>query len=138
MVSLIPEGWAAVTDDSGRRRLDDPHDFVRFEIARAYMCGIPVLAAQLDGAHMPSHKDLPPDIAELSFKQGMLLRMESFDEDADKIALKLKELDGVAAWPGVFLCSMAGGCCRDAGRRIGGEVSPFPSANRPGIACGPG
>ena len=92
MVSLIPEGWADAKDASGRRRLDDPHDFVRFEIARAYMCGIPVLAAQLNGADMPSHRELPPDIAELSFKQGMLLRMEFFDEDTDKIALKLKEL----------------------------------------------
>ncbi len=97
MVSLISGGWADVEDGRGNRRLDNPDDFVRFEIARAYQLGIPVLAAQLNGAAMPSHKDLPPDIAQLSFKQGMLLRIESFDKDADEIAAKLKELMAAAA-----------------------------------------
>ncbi len=97
MVSLISEGWADVKDRNGHRRLDNPDDFVRFEIARAYQLGIPVLAAQLNGAPMPSHKGLPPDIAQMSFKQGMLLRIESFDRDADEIAAKLKELMAHAA-----------------------------------------
>jgi hypothetical protein len=98
MVSLIPKGWADVRDESGARRLDNPHDFVRFEIARAFARKIPVLPLRLNGSHMPAHTDLPPNIAELGFMQGMLLRTESFDDDADKIAGKLKEL--VARRPG--------------------------------------
>src|SRR5215475_2020491 len=59
MVSLVGQGWAEVTDEKGARRLDSPNDFVRFEIARAFMRKIPVLPLRLDGAELPDTADLP-------------------------------------------------------------------------------
>ena len=90
MVSLIPKGWAAIADENGARRLDNQDDFVRFEIARAFTQEIPFLPARLDGADMPTVAELPPNLALLPFKQAMLLRNESFDADADRIAARLK------------------------------------------------
>ena len=92
MVSLIPKGWAAVADETGARRLDNPDDFVRFEIARAFSRRIPLVPLLLDGASMPGVAELPLNLVQLSFQQGMLLRGESFDDDGDKIARRLKEL----------------------------------------------
>ena len=92
MVSLIPRGWAEITDENGGRRLDNPDDFVRFEIARAFTQAIPLLPLRLDGAAMPTVAELPPNLALLPFQQAMLLRSESFDDDADKIAARLKKL----------------------------------------------
>ena len=41
---------------------------------------------------MPGVADLPLNLVQLSFLQAMPLRSETFDDDADKIALRLKEL----------------------------------------------
>jgi hypothetical protein len=47
LVPLIGQQWATLTDEEGRRKLDNPDDFVRFEIQAALERGvrvIPVLA----------------------------------------------------------------------------------------------
>ena len=92
MVSLIPKGWADLRDERGQRRLENPDDFVRFEIARAFSRKIPVLPLLLNGASMPGVADLPLNLLQLSFMQAMHLRGETFDDDADKIAQRLKAL----------------------------------------------
>jgi hypothetical protein len=101
MVSLIGEVWADVKDEKGARRLDNPHDFVRFEIARAFARKIPVLPLCLDRAEMPGGADLPPNLLELASRQAMPLRRESFDDDGDKIARRLRDLIAEARHRGV-------------------------------------
>jgi formylglycine-generating enzyme required for sulfatase activity len=92
MVVLIGRGWADVTDEKGTRRLDNPNDFVRFELARAFSRNIPVLPVLIDGAELPDVSRLPTNLLPLTFPQAMLLRSESFDDDAGKIARRLRSL----------------------------------------------
>jgi TIR domain len=91
-VALIGKDWAEIKDENGQRRLDDPNDFVRFEIARAFSRKIPVLPVLIDGASIPDIARLPSNLLPLTFSQAMLLRGESFNDDADKIARRLKYL----------------------------------------------
>jgi hypothetical protein len=104
MVSLLGKGWADIRDDQGNRRLDNPNDFVRFEIARAFARNLPVLPVLIDGALMPQVSELPANLVPLTFPQAMPVRAESFDDDADKVARRLKYLvaaarpRGVPAW----------------------------------------
>lgn len=92
MVALIGKNWAGAVDETGARRLDNPDDFVRFEIARALLRKIPVLPVLVDGAAMPTAAELPRSLLPLLFQQAMLLRAESFQDDAAKIAERLKDL----------------------------------------------
>jgi hypothetical protein len=59
LIALIGKQWLTLTDDAGRRRLDDPEDFVRLEIAAALARNIRVIPALVQGARMPRSPDLP-------------------------------------------------------------------------------
>ena len=65
LLAMIGRGWVDAKDDSGRRRLDDPMDFVRLETASALKRDIPVIPVLVQGARMPRAEQLPPDLAEL-------------------------------------------------------------------------
>jgi len=43
LLAMIGKGWINARDDAGRRRLDDPQDFVRLETASALKRDIPVI-----------------------------------------------------------------------------------------------
>jgi hypothetical protein len=113
MVSLIGKGWADIRDEKSNRRLDNSNDFVRFELAHAFSRNIPILPLLIDGAPMPEISHLPPQLAELASRQAMLLRAESYTEDADKIALRVRSLintvrpPGLPPWQAVALCLVA-------------------------------
>ncbi|MDX2263703.1 MAG: hypothetical protein NW215_01845 [Hyphomicrobiales bacterium] len=113
MAVLIPAGWADVLNEKGERRLDNPNDFVRFEIARAFMRNIPVLPILIDGAEVPAPAALPTNLIGLTALQAMLLRSESFDDDAGKIGKRLKQLIAAARPRGVPLWA-AGGAAASA------------------------
>ena len=67
VIALIGPSWATVTDEAGRRRLDNPDDPVRVEIESALQRRVPILPVLVLGAHMPPAQVLPPAIAQLSF-----------------------------------------------------------------------
>src|SRR3954466_5055086 len=62
LLAMIGRNWLDVKDDSGRRRIDDPMDFVRLETASALKREIPVIPVLVRGAGMPRQEQLPPDL----------------------------------------------------------------------------
>src|SRR5262249_42731377 len=60
LIVMIGREWVRLKDASGRRRLDDPDDFVRLEIASALARDIRVIPVLVEGAPMPRSEDLPP------------------------------------------------------------------------------
>ncbi len=65
-LAIIGPSWEDIRDDNGARRLDNPDDFVRIEVAHALRRGIPVIPVLVGGAQMPSSKKLPENIKNLS------------------------------------------------------------------------
>lgn len=61
LLAVIGPNWLDARDDEGNRRLDDPHDFVRVEIATALQRDVPVIPILLDGAALPKPSLLPED-----------------------------------------------------------------------------
>ena len=67
LLAVIGPTWLSIKDDAGQRRLDDPEDYVRLEIAtalgRADVLVIPVLVGPTS---MPAAADLPKPLASLA------------------------------------------------------------------------
>src|SRR5690348_2734818 len=66
LIAVIGKRWLTSADSRGRRRLEDPNDYVRIEIASALSRNVRVIPALVDGAQMPPAGELPPDLAPLS------------------------------------------------------------------------
>ena len=79
LLALIGRQWLGITDESGQRRIDDPADFVRLEIATALGRGVRVIPILLDGATMPRAETLPEDLVALSRRQAVPLDPVTFD-----------------------------------------------------------
>jgi hypothetical protein len=89
LLAVIGPQWLAAVDRNGRRRLDDPEDFVRIEIGRALALGKPVFPVLVGGSSMPSAADLPPELAGLSGKQAVELSDSRWRYDFDRLATSL-------------------------------------------------
>ena len=89
LLAVIGPNWLSATDEDGNRRLDSALDFVRIEIAAALKRDIPVIPLLLDGARIPQSAQLPPDLAELSMRNGAVIRGSSFHADMAKLVKSL-------------------------------------------------
>jgi hypothetical protein len=86
MLAVIGREWATARDLAGNRRLDEPFDFVRLEIAAALtkpnVLVVPVL---VEGATMPAPAELPENIRSLSRRHAVSVRDETWDSDVDRL-----------------------------------------------------
>jgi hypothetical protein len=85
MIVLIGKRWLDLRDASGRRRLDNPEDFVRLEVAKALERNLRVIPVLLNNASMPSEKDLPAALARLDRIQAIELSDERWDYDLGQL-----------------------------------------------------
>ncbi|MYT11373.1 TIR domain-containing protein [Streptomyces sp. SceaMP-e96] len=75
LLVLIGPNWLSLCDTDGRRRIDVPGDYVHDEIHRALMWRKTVIPVLIDSAALPTKEQLPADIAELTERQFMQLRV---------------------------------------------------------------
>ncbi len=85
LVAVIGPAWLTATDGRGRRRLDNPGDFVRLEIETALTRGVRVIPVLAQGAMMPGQDDLPENLAGLARRNALFIRHESFRSDAGRL-----------------------------------------------------
>ena len=81
LIALIGPTWSTIVDRRGRRRLDDPDDFVVLEIQAALERGIRVIPVLVDGAVMPDRDDLPEGLQGLARRNAVRLDHETFRSD---------------------------------------------------------
>jgi TIR domain len=85
LLAVIGPSWLTATDQDGRRRLEDPNDLVRLEIAAALERDIRVIPILVEDAVMPRRQELPENLAELADRQALRVRHESFRSDTDQL-----------------------------------------------------
>ena len=103
VIVLIGVHWLSMVNEAGRRRLDEPGDFVRIEIVEAARQEKLILPVLHDGVHMPGVEDLPPEMATLAQRNATELTDRHFRSDIQLL---------------VDAISRAAGGARDTGWRI--------------------
>lgn len=91
LIVLIGKNWLG-TDSAGRRRLDDPADFVRLETAKALARGIRVVPVLVEGAAMPSADHLPADLLPLVRRQSVELSHRQWDATSAELIRTLEKI----------------------------------------------
>ena len=81
MLVLIGPSWLTAMGEDGRRRLENPRDWVVQEIEAALARDVTVIPVLVDGARMPLPEQLPEQLESLAFRQAISLRHESFNTD---------------------------------------------------------
>jgi hypothetical protein len=89
MLALIGQGWLNAKDQAGKRRLDDPGDYLRQEIAVALVRNIPVTPVLVQGATMPAPERLPDDLKELAFRNSFELSHTRWHSDVQELGHRL-------------------------------------------------
>lgn len=96
LLALIGPRWLEAKTPAGVRRLDDPNDFVRLEIATALERGVLVIPVLVGGATMPSESALPEVLRSLSRRQAHELTDKRWDYDAGKLFDAVGKLPGLS------------------------------------------
>src|ERR1700730_9001204 len=90
LLLLMGPDWPNSTDPkTGKRRLDNPKDFLRVEIRGALTRNIPVVPVLLDGAEIPDEAQLPDDIKGLLSRNAEFVEYRTFDADVQRLLKKL-------------------------------------------------
>jgi hypothetical protein len=85
LVALIGRQWATLTDEQGDRRLDNPDDFVRFEVQAALQRGVRVIPVLVDGARPLRQQDLPAELHKLPRLNAHTLSYTRYKYDTDQL-----------------------------------------------------
>jgi hypothetical protein len=93
LLAVIGEHWLTALGRDRRRRIDEPADWIRRELAEAFTNGVRVVPVLVDGASLPAERDLPADIAPLARCQYRHLRHREATSDLARILAELTGLD---------------------------------------------
>lgn len=94
LIVLIGKEWTSAADAAGRRRLDDPNDFIRLETGAALQRGIRVVPVLLEGAAMPRVDELPEEIKPLARRQAIEVSHKQWEASTGEL---IRTLEGILA-----------------------------------------
>ena len=90
LLAMIGPRWASIADSSGNRRLANPDDYVRLEIASALARGIPVIPVLVHAAKMPALDQLPDDLKDLRYRNSVEITHARWNSDVALLIGALK------------------------------------------------
>ncbi|MCW5516036.1 toll/interleukin-1 receptor domain-containing protein [Muriicola sp. Z0-33] len=93
---VIGDNWLETKDAEGNRRLDNPDDWVRIEVSAALAReNIPVIPVMVGKASAPPPmEELPGELADLSARNGIVLRSDAtFEGQIQKLIAYIENLN---------------------------------------------
>ena len=88
---LIGSTWTTSTGQDGRRRLDDPKDWVRLEVAAALRRNVLVVPVLIDGARIPDPASLPEELRPLCQRHARELTDTRWSYDVGELVKDLEK-----------------------------------------------
>jgi len=85
LLVLIGSQWLTITDEAGRRRLENSDDFVRLEIEAALQRRVRIIPILVGRARMPHADQLPASLAKLVHRQALELDPNRFETDSGRL-----------------------------------------------------
>lgn len=96
VIALIGPRWVG-PDADATRRIDDPNDFVRLEIAHALERDIPIIPVLVNNSPLPKAEALPEEIRALVYRHALPLDSGlDFHQHADRVIASVNNLMGSA------------------------------------------
>jgi hypothetical protein len=95
MLVVIGPQWASATGPDGRRRIDDPHDFIRAEVSAGLRFDRPIVPVLVNGAHMPAASELPEDLRRLTHFNAIVLGHRDWQGDLGLLGTAVERHLGV-------------------------------------------
>lgn len=92
LIAVIGRSWLTATDKKGRRRLDNPDDPLRREVATALRRGVRVVPVLVQGAETPETTDLPADLAPLTRRQAIELTDSRWEYDVGRLMEAMEKI----------------------------------------------
>lgn len=90
---IIGNTWVNITEPNGKRRLENPNDFVRIEVETALRRNIPIIPILLEGVTMPLNTTLPDSLQPLIRFQASLVGDDPrFQGDMGRLVEGIKSL----------------------------------------------
>jgi TIR domain len=89
LLAIIGPAWCSMTNSAGERRLDDPNDFVRLEIASALTRKIAVIPVLVHDSKMPRPEDLPDNLKDLAFRNSVEITHARWNSDVQLLTQAL-------------------------------------------------
>ena len=108
VIAMIGPNWAKAQDGEGRRRLDNPHDFIRLEITSALTRNVRVIPVLVHNASMPSEQELPEPLRPLCRLQASEISDNRWEFDVRRLADAVEPLIAEAEGSPTVVPSAAG------------------------------
>jgi hypothetical protein len=136
VLALLGDRWLSVTDEDGKRRLENEDDYLRFEIELAMRRDIPVIPVLVGDVTMPSPEELPSSLRDFAFRNATRVSIgPDFERDLTCLIRSLESHRSMAVVECVNCCErvipMADGAC-PACRRHALQVADTEQAAREG------
>jgi hypothetical protein len=142
LLAIIGDQWTSARyrkgPNRGKRRLDDPTDYVRIEIDVALSRGVPVVPVLVGDASIPTAENLPDCLRDLVFRQATEVRSgPSFRADIDRLIRGLQQFFHQPCSP-TSSSAMANECSSPSMAMAGdAQLSEHPAEAIPPVAENP-
>lgn len=97
---IIGDDWVDVRDKAGKRRIDNPKDWVRTEVANALEQDVHVIPVLVENAPMPDASQLPDNLKDLTSRNAAKVRDDpDFNVDMERLCKAIEKRLGRGAAP---------------------------------------
>ena len=100
LLVVIGDKWLTATDPRGRRRLDNPDDYVRLELEAGLTRDVRVIPVLVEGVAMPGSRELPDSLSQLAGRNALEISHALFRRDAERLIAAVERIFAEASHQG--------------------------------------